>query len=81
MKDYKKLKRFLIFDPKQPQDLSLPPHYPPPSVFNFSPSIAAAFLRSAALKQEATAVKDEIADGAERTIVSNVDFFYSSVIN
>lgn len=59
----------------------MPPHYPPPSVFNFSPSIAAAFLRSAALKQEATAVKDEIADGAELTIVSNVDFFYSSVIN
>ena len=67
---------------RQPQDLSLPllQHPPPPSVFNFSPSIASAFLRSAALKQEATAAaaeaKDENADLAEVTIVSTVEIGY-----
>ena len=49
---------------QQPQDLSLSPQ---PSVFNFSPSIASAFLRSAALRQES----DENADRTELTIVSN----------
>ena len=49
---------------QQPQDLSLSPQ---PSVFNFSPSIASAFLRSAALRQES----DENADRTELTIVSS----------
>ena len=48
-------------------------------MFNFSPSIASAFLRSAALKQEAAAVKDENADLAELTIVSKVAAPFSSL--